>query len=57
LGIQESTKDTKVTQNVFNNITSVLKSFEKSQKEDVHVACRAIQTTIISSSNIKDGLT
>jgi hypothetical protein len=30
LGIQKSTKDTKVTQNVFNNITSILKSFGKS---------------------------
>ena len=30
LGIQKSTKDTKVKQNVFNNITSVLKSFVKS---------------------------
>jgi len=35
LGIQKSTKDTKVQPNVFNNITSVLKSFGKSQKEDV----------------------
>jgi hypothetical protein len=30
--IQKLTKDTKVTQNVFNNITSVLKSFGKSLK-------------------------
>jgi hypothetical protein len=30
LGIQKSTKNTKVKQNVFNNITSVLKDFEKS---------------------------
>jgi hypothetical protein len=30
LGIQKSTKDTKVKQNVFNNITSVLKAFGKS---------------------------
>jgi hypothetical protein len=57
LGIQKSTKDTKVTQNVFKNITSVLKTFGKSRIEDVCVARRAIQTTIVSSSNIKDRLT
>ena len=32
LGIQKSTKDTKEKQNVFNNITSVLKVFGKSRK-------------------------
>jgi hypothetical protein len=57
LGIQKSTKDTKVKLNVFDNITSVLKSFGKSRKIDVIVACRAIQTTFVSSSNIKDCLT
>jgi hypothetical protein len=57
LGIQKSTKDTKVTHNVFNNITSVLKSFVKSRKEDDCVARKAIQTTVVSSSNIKDRLT
>jgi hypothetical protein len=57
LGIQKSTKDTKVQQNVFNNITSVLKAFGKSRKENVHVACKTLQTTIVSGSNIKDHLT
>jgi hypothetical protein len=57
LGIQKSTKDTKVKQNVFDNITSVLKSFGKSRKKDVSVARRVIQTTVVSSSNIKDRLT
>ena len=57
LGIQNSTKDTKVKHNVFENITSVLKDFEKYQKKDVSVACRVIQTTIVSSSNIKNRLT
>jgi ABC-type ATPase with predicted acetyltransferase domain len=33
LGIQKSTKDTKVKQNVFDNITSVLKAFGKSRKK------------------------
>jgi hypothetical protein len=33
LGIQNSTKDTKVKQNVFDNITSVLKYFGKYRKE------------------------
>jgi hypothetical protein len=57
LGIQKSTKDTKVKQNVFDNITGILKDFRKSRKKDVSVACRAIQTTIVSSRNIKDCLT
>jgi hypothetical protein len=48
---------TKVKHNVFDNITSVLKYFGKSQKKDVSVARRVIQTTIVSSSNIKDHLT
>jgi hypothetical protein len=42
LGIQKSTNDTKVKQNVFDNITSVLKYFEKSRKKDVSVARRVI---------------
>jgi hypothetical protein len=57
LGIQKSTKDTKVKNNVFGNITSVLKSFGKSRKKDVSVAHRVIQTTVVSSSNIKYRLT
>ena len=57
LGIQNSTKDTKVKPNVFDNINSVLKAFGKSQKKDVNVACRSIQTTIVSYRNIKDCLT
>jgi hypothetical protein len=57
LGIQKLSKDTKVQQNVFNNITSVLKAFGKSLKEDVCVACKMLQITIVSRSNIKDCLT
>ena len=57
LGIQKSTKDTKVKHNVFGNITSVLKDFGKSQKKDVSVARRVIQIIVVSSSNIKDRLT
>ena len=57
LGIQKSTKDTKVQHNVFNNIISVLKDFGKSRKKDVSVARRVIQKTIVSSSDIKDRLT
>jgi hypothetical protein len=57
LGIQNLTKDTKVKLNVFDNITSVLKSFGKSRKIDVIVAHRAIQTTFVSSRNINDRLT
>ena len=36
LGIQKSTKDTKVKQNVFENITSALKYFGKSRKKRCH---------------------
>jgi hypothetical protein len=57
LGIQKSTKDTKVQHNVFNNITSVLKSFGKSRKEDVRVARKTLPRAIVSGSNIKDHLT
>jgi hypothetical protein len=56
LGIQNLTKDTKENQNVFDNITTVLKAFGNSRKKDVSVAHRAIQTKV-SSSNIKDRLT
>ena len=42
LGIQKLTKDTKVKQNVFDNITNVLKSFGKSRKKDFSVARRVI---------------
>ena len=42
LGIQKSTKDTKVKHNVFNNITSVLKYFGKYRKKDVSVTRRVI---------------
>ena len=57
LGIQKSTKDTKVQQIFFNNITSVLKDFGKSRKKYVNVARRVIQTTVVLSRNIKDRLT
>jgi hypothetical protein len=33
LGIQKLTKDTKVKQNIFDNITNVLKYFGKSRKK------------------------
>jgi hypothetical protein len=56
LGIQKSTKDTKVKHNVFDNITSVLKAFGKYRKKYVNVARRVIQTTIVLTSNIKDRL-
>jgi hypothetical protein len=46
-----------VKQNVFENITSVLKSFGKYQKKDVNVAHKVIQTIVASSNNIKDHLT
>jgi hypothetical protein len=57
LGIQKSTNHTKVKQNVFKNITNVLKDFGKSRKQDVCVARREIRTTVVSYRNIKDRLT
>ena len=57
LGIQKSTKDTKVQQNVFNNITGLLKGFGKSRKENVCAARKTLQTTIVLGNNIKDHLT
>jgi ABC-type ATPase with predicted acetyltransferase domain len=57
LGIQKSKKSTKVKQNVFDNITIVLKAIGKSRKKYVSFACRAIQTTIVSSRNVKYCLT
>jgi ABC-type ATPase with predicted acetyltransferase domain len=53
LGIYKSTKDTKVQQNVFNNITSVLKAFGKSRKEDARVAHRTLQTTFFFREKYK----
>jgi hypothetical protein len=53
LVIQKMKNYRKVKQNVFDNITGVLKSFGKSRKNNVNVARRAIQTTVVSSSNIK----
>jgi hypothetical protein len=44
-------------QNVFDNITSVLKDFGKSRKKYVSVSRRVIQIAVVSSSNIKDHLT
>jgi hypothetical protein len=53
LGIQKSTKDTKVKHNVFENINSVLKVFGKSQKKYFSVVRRVIPIAVFSSSNIK----
>ena len=46
LGIQRKTKDSKVKQNVFENIANVIKTIGKSRKKDTSVACRIIQTTL-----------
>ena len=53
LGIQKETKDTKVKQNVAENMVGAIKSIGKSIKKDTSVARRIIQTTIISSSSRK----
>ena len=57
LGIQKKTKDSKVKQNVFENIVDAIKNIGKSRKKDTSVARRIIQTTIISSSTRKAHLT
>ena len=57
LGIQKKTKDSKVKQNVFENISNAIKTIGKSRKKDTSAARRIIQTTIISSSTIQKRLT
>ena len=57
LGIQKKTKDSKVKQNVFENIANAIKTIRKSRKKDTSVARRIIQTTVISSSTRKKCLT
>ena len=57
LGIQKKTKDSKVKQNVFENIANAIKTIGKSRKKDTSAACRIIQTTIISSSTRQKRLT
>ena len=57
LGIQKKTKDSKVKQNVFENIANAIKTIGKSRKKDTSVARRIIQTTIISSSTRQKRLT
>jgi len=57
LGIKKPTKDTKVKENVLENITSAIKTIEQSRKKDTSVACTVIQTTIISSSTRNKCLT
>ena len=57
LGIQKETKDTKVKQNVAENIAGAIKSIGKSRKRDTSAARRIIQTMIISSSARKKCLT
>ena len=50
LGIQKNTKDSKVKQDVFENIANAIKMIGKSRKKDTSAPCRLIQTMIISSS-------
>jgi predicted DNA-binding transcriptional regulator AlpA len=57
LGIQKTTKDRKVKHSSLENIADALKSFGKYRKKDVSVARRIIQTTIVSSRNVKENLT
>ena len=50
LGIQKVTKESKVKQNVFENITDAIKAFGRSRRKDTSIAGRAVRTTIISAS-------
>ena len=56
LGIQNKTKDSKVKQDVFENIANAIKTIGKSRKKDTSAARRIIQTTIISSSSRKKNI-
>ena len=51
------TKDSKVKQDVFENISNVIKTIGKSKKKDTSVARIIIQTMIISSSTRQKRLT
>ena len=57
LGIQKETKDSKVKQNVFENIGDAIKTIEKYRKKDTSATRRIIQTTIISYSTRQKCLT
>ena len=57
LGIQKKKKNSKVKQDVFENIAIAIKTIGKYRKKDTSAACRIIQTTIISSSTRQKRLT
>ena len=57
LGIQKKTKYSKVKQDVFENISNAIKTIGKYRKKDTSIACRIIQTMIISSSTRQKRLT
>ena len=57
LGIQKKTKDSKVKQDVFENIAYAIKTIGKSKKKDTSAALRIIQRMIISSSTRQKRLT
>ena len=57
LGIQKKTKDSKVKQDVFENISNAIKTIGKSRMKDTSDARRIIQTMIIWSSTRQKRLT
>ena len=57
LVIQKKTKDSKVKQDVFENIANAIKMIGKSKKKDTSAARIIIQTVIISSSTRQKCLT
>ena len=57
LDIQKNTKDSKVKQDVFENISNITKTIGKSRKKNISAAHRIIETMIISSSTRQKYLT
>ena len=57
IGYSKEDKDSKVKQDVFENLANAIKTIRKSRKKNTSVARRIIQTTIISSSTRQKCLT
>ena len=56
LGIQKSTKDKKMKENVIQNINSVINSIRRSRQKKISVVRRAIHMAVVSSSTKENHL-
>ena len=56
LGIQKSTKDKKMKENVIQNISSTINSIKRSREKYVSIVCRGIQMARVSSSTQENHL-